>query len=305
MKKKLLGAAAVASVFTLAACGSNDEAVINYKGGEVNKADVQEEAYEKAGAQIAFQQTMNKLLEKKYGKEVTDKEVEAEVKKTKDQFPDKEQFNTTLKSAGIKNEKEFETVLRTQMLLTEAKSAKSKVTDKEIQERFDQEKVEVKASHILVAKESEAKDIKKQLNDGADFAKLAKEKSTDTGSGAKGGDLGYFTKGKMVKEFEDYAFKDGVEGKISDPIKTQFGYHIIKVVDRKEKKDFTLDKEKARIKKALAEEKAAQVNPNDIYRSLMKEYDVKIENKDFKDAFDLDKQEQQQMQQQMMQQQQQ
>ncbi|MCY1692078.1 peptidylprolyl isomerase [Exiguobacterium sp. SL14] len=191
------------------------------------------------------------------------------------------------------------------MLLTEAKSAKSKVTDKEIQERFDQEKVEVKASHILVAKESEAKDIKKQLDDGADFAKLAKEKSTDTGSGTKGGDLGYFTKGKMVKEFEDYAFKDGVEGKISDPIKTQFGYHIIKVVDRKEKKDFTLDKEKSRIKKALAEEKARQVNPNDIYRSLMKEYDVKIENKDFKDAFDLDKQEQQQMQQQMMQQQQQ
>ena len=305
MKKKLLGAAAVASVFTLAACGSNDEAVINYKGGEVNKADVQEEAYEKAGAQIAFQQTMNKLLEKKYGKEVTDKEVDAEVKKTKDQFPDKEQFSTSLKSAGIKNEKEFEKVLRTQMLLTEAKSAKSKVTDKEIQERFDQEKVEVKASHILVAKESEAKDIKKQLDDGADFAKLAKEKSTDTGSGTKGGDLGYFTKGKMVQEFEDYAFKDGVEGKISDPIKTQFGYHIIKVVDRKEKKDFTLDKEKARIKKALAEEKAAQVNPNDIYRSLMKEYDVKIENKDFKDAFDLDKQEQQQMQQQMMQQQQQ
>ncbi|MGI1806360.1 peptidylprolyl isomerase [Exiguobacterium sp. TDN 0502] len=304
MKKKLLGAAAVASVFTLAACGSNDEAVINYKGGEVNKADVQEEAYEKAGAQIAFQQTMNKLLEKKYGKEVTDKEVEAEVKKTKDQFPDKEQFNSTLKSAGIQNEKEFEKVLRTQMLLTEAKSAKSKVTDKEIQERFDQEKVEVKASHILVAKESEAKDIKKQLDDGADFAKLAKEKSTDTGSGAKGGDLGYFTKGKMVKEFEDYAFKDGVEGKISDPIKTQFGYHIIKVVDRKEKKDFTLDKEKARIKKELATEKAAQVNPNDIYRSLMKEYNVKVENKDFKDAFDLDKQEQQQMQQQMMQQQQ-
>ncbi|EZP62086.1 peptidylprolyl isomerase [Exiguobacterium acetylicum] len=304
MKKKLLGAAAVASVFTLAACGSNDEAVINYKGGEVNKADVQDEAYEKAGAQIAFQQTMNKLLEKKYGKEVTDKEVEAEVKKTKDQFPDKEQFSSTLKSAGIKNEKEFEKVLRTQMLLTEAKSAKSKVTDKEIQERFDQEKVEVKASHILVAKESEAKDIKKQLDKGADFAKLAKEKSTDTGSGAKGGDLGYFTKGKMVKEFEDYAFKDGVEGKISDPIKTQFGYHIIKVVDRKEKKNFTLDKEKARIKKALAEEKAAQVNPNDIYRSLMKEYNVKVENKDFKDAFDLDKQEQQQMQQQMMQQQQ-
>lgn len=302
MKKKLLSVAAVASVFTLAACGSNDEAVINYKGGEVNKADVQEEAYQKAGAQIAFQQTMNELLEKEYGKKVTDKEVDAEVKKTKDQFPDKEQFNTTLQTAGIKSEKEFEKVLRTQMLLTEAKSAKSKVTDKEIEDRFNQEKVEVKASHILVEKEADAKAIKKQLDEGGDFAKIAKSKSTDTGSATKGGDLGYFTKGKMVEEFETYAFKDGVEGKVSDPIKTQFGYHIIKVTDRKEKKDFTLEKESDRIKKALAEEKAAQVNPNDIYRSLMKKYDVEIENKDFKDAFDLDKQEQQQMQQQMQQQ---
>lgn len=304
MKKKFLGAAAVASVFTLAACGSNDEAVINYKGGEVNKADIQAEAYEKAGSQIAFQQTMNALLEKEYGKKVTEKEVDAEVKKTKETFPDEEQFKQTLQMAGVKDEKEFEKVLRTQMLLTEAKSAKSKVTDKEIEARFDQEKVEVKASHILVDTEKEANAIKKELDAGGDFAKIAKAKSKDTGSAANGGDLGYFTKGKMVEEFETYSFKDGVEGKVSDPIKTQFGYHIIKVTDRKEKEDFTLEKEKARIKKELSEEKSSQVNPNDIYRSLIKKYDVEIKEKDFKDAFDLDKQEQQQMQQQMMQQQQ-
>jgi len=304
MKKKFLGAAAVASVFTLAACGSNDEAVINYKGGEVNKADIQAEAYEKAGSQIAFQQTMNALLEKEYGKKVTEKEVDAEVKKTKETFPDEEQFKQTLQMAGVKDEKEFEKVLRTQMLLTEAKSAKSKVTEKEIEARFDQEKVEVKASHILVDTEKEANAIKKELDAGGDFAKIAKAKSKDTGSAANGGDLGYFTKGKMVEEFETYSFKDGVEGKVSDPIKTQFGYHIIKVTDRKEKEDFTLEKEKARIKKELSEEKSSQVNPNDIYRSLIKKYDVEIKEKDFKDAFDLDKQEQQQMQQQMMQQQQ-
>ncbi|WP_114570532.1 peptidylprolyl isomerase [Exiguobacterium flavidum] len=304
MKKKFLGAAAVASVFTLAACGSNDEAVINYKGGEVNKADIQAEAYEKAGSQIAFQQTMNALLEKEYGKKVTEKEVDAEVKKTKETFPDEEQFKQTLQMAGVKDEKEFEKVLRTQMLLTEAKSAKSKVTDKEIEARFDQEKVEVKASHILVDTEKEANAIKKELDAGGDFAKIAKAKSKDTGSAANGGDLGYFTKGKMVEEFETYSFKDGVEGKVSDPIKTQFGYHIIKVTDRKEKENFTLEKEKARIKKELSEEKSSQVNPNDIYRSLIKKYDVEIKEKDFKDAFDLDKQEQQQMQQQMMQQQQ-
>lgn len=92
---------------------------------------------------------------------------------------------------------------------------------------------EVKARHILVASEAEAKDIIKKLEGGAKFEDLAKEKSTDTANKSTGGDLGYFTKDAMVKEFADAAFAMK-KGEISKtPVKTQFGYHVIQVEDRR------------------------------------------------------------------------
>ncbi len=93
---------------------------------------------------------------------------------------------------------------------------------------------EIRASHILVETEDQAKDIVKRLKAGEDFAKLAAELSKDPGSGKQGGDLGFFTKERMVPEFSTAAFaleKD----QISDPVKSQFGYHVIKLVDKREK----------------------------------------------------------------------
>ncbi len=93
---------------------------------------------------------------------------------------------------------------------------------------------EVHARHILVKTEAEAKDIIKQLDKGADFEKLAKEKSTDPGSGESGGDLGYFTKDKMVPEFADVAFKLD-KGKYTEtPVHTQYGWHVIQVLDKRD-----------------------------------------------------------------------
>jgi len=85
----------------------------------------------------------------------------------------------------------------------------------------------IKCSHILVAKQSESLAITDRLKNGEKFGKLAKELSIDSGSGKKDGNLGYFTKGMMVKPFEEVAFKLQI-GEVSDPIKTEFGYHIIK-----------------------------------------------------------------------------
>ena len=85
----------------------------------------------------------------------------------------------------------------------------------------------IKCSHILVEKQSESLAIVERLKNGEKFGKLAKELSIDKGSGKKDGNLGYFTKGMMVKPFEEVAFKLQI-GEISDPIKTEFGYHIIK-----------------------------------------------------------------------------
>ena len=85
----------------------------------------------------------------------------------------------------------------------------------------------IKCSHILVAKQSEALAVLARIKAGEKFGKLAKELSTDTGSAKKDGNLGYFTKGKMVKPFEDAAFKLQI-GEVSLPVKSDFGYHIIK-----------------------------------------------------------------------------
>jgi foldase protein PrsA len=85
----------------------------------------------------------------------------------------------------------------------------------------------VKCSHILVQKQSEAIAIHQRIKKGESFGKLAKELSIDTGSAKKDGNLGYFTKGMMVKPFEESAFKLQI-GEMSEPVKTEFGYHIIK-----------------------------------------------------------------------------
>ena len=90
---------------------------------------------------------------------------------------------------------------------------------------------EVRASHILVPSEAQARKLLEQINSGAPFADLAKKHSSCP-SGKKGGDLGFFTKGKMVREFDQAAFSTD-EGKVAGPVKTQFGYHLIKVTGRR------------------------------------------------------------------------
>ncbi len=120
------------------------------------------------------------------------------------------------------------------------KKAKDAITDEAVQAWYDQRKVqfakpEVKAAHILVKEESKANELKTQLEGGADFASLAKEHSTDTGSGANGGDLGWFAKDKMVEAFAAAAF-EAKPGDLVGPVETRFGFHLIKVEDKRDAK---------------------------------------------------------------------
>ena len=108
---------------------------------------------------------------------------------------------------------------------------------------------EVRARHILVESEDEAKALQEQLKNGADFATLAKEKSKDPGA-AEGGDLGYFTKDQMVPDFADVAFKM-YPGQVSNPVKTQFGWHLIKLEDKRTKQPPEFDKVKDQIEAFL------------------------------------------------------
>ena len=119
-----------------------------------------------------------------------------------------------------------------------SKSTKAAITEDAMRKVYDdaaskqKSEPEVHARHILLPTEDEAKTALKRVQDGEDFAKVATELSKDPGS--QGGDLGFFTKDKMVPEFADVAFKMDV-GKISDPVKSQFGWHIIKVEEKRTK----------------------------------------------------------------------
>lgn len=96
---------------------------------------------------------------------------------------------------------------------------------------YSQPYTSVRAAHILVEDEAQAKELKKRIENGEKFEALAQKYSLCP-SKENGGDLGYFTKHQMVKPFEDAAFQTEV-GQISDPVKTQFGWHLIKVYDKK------------------------------------------------------------------------
>jgi peptidyl-prolyl cis-trans isomerase C len=117
---------------------------------------------------------------------------------------------------------------------------------------------EIRASHILVKTEQEAKDIIIQIEKGGDFEKIAKEKSIDPSKAQNSGDLGYFAKEQMVKEFAEAAFamKKGETSKA--PVKTQFGWHVIRVTDRRTKAAPPFDEVKDQLRQEMAQEIAGE-----------------------------------------------
>jgi peptidyl-prolyl cis-trans isomerase C len=165
------------------------------------------------------------------------------------------------RDAKLPDDAEFKRRLAYQtdrMLFEEYANAEAKkaVTDQSMHELYTETvknlkpEPEIRASHILVETEDQAKDIVKKLKAGEDFAKLAKELSKDPGSGQQGGDLGFFTKERMVPEFSAAAFALDI-GQISDPVKSQFGFHIIKVMEKREKPVPTFDEVKDQIEQFM------------------------------------------------------
>jgi peptidyl-prolyl cis-trans isomerase C len=123
------------------------------------------------------------------------------------------------------------------LLSVEGKAATSDEARKKVYEEASKQitgEQEVRARHILVEKEEDAKKAEARIKGGEDFAKVAAELSTDPGSKTDGGDLGFFTKDRMVEPFAEAAFKME-PGQISDPVKSQFGWHVIKVEEKRTK----------------------------------------------------------------------
>jgi peptidyl-prolyl cis-trans isomerase C len=225
-----LTASVLALALVLAPAGSaqsaDDPIVAKVNGTEIRQSDLTI-AEEDVGAQLAQmppEQKRDYLIS--YLADVVMVAQAADTRK----IGDGKDFKQRL--AFARNKLLMETLLQAE--------GKNAVTDAAMQAVYDDAKKqmgqeqEVHARHILVETEDEAKAVAAELKKGADFAALAKEKSKEPSAKESGGDLGYFTKDQMVPEFADVAFKLD-KGQLSDPVKSQFGWHVIKVEDKRQR----------------------------------------------------------------------
>lgn len=284
-----------ASAVLLGACGndtpsSKDQTLISSKAGDVKVEDVMKEIGKDQIASNSFKVLLSKILKDKYGDKVNDDDIEKQIDSEVKKYGGKDQFESLLKQQGMTMDKykEQRKMMEYQKALL---NEKVDISDKEIKDNTK------KASHILIKvkqdkndkeglsdKEAKKKidEIKKQLDKNPkDFDKLAKEESMDS-SKDKNGSLGYVVKGQMVKSFEKALFKLK-DGEISDVVKTDYGYHIIRA---DQPTDF--NKEKSKLKEKITQNKL-QEKPEiltDAYKKLLDEYKVDYKDSDIKKAIE-------------------
>ncbi len=262
----LLGAAAVA----FAACGDSDitaraAATVNGEKITVDEVDRELAKFEKSAqfeqltaeqdadkvrrqfeqgylSQIVRRHVMRPLAEER-DLEVTEAEVDDSIEAIKADFPSEKEFEDALDQQGVSMDQLPELVRDqlTEEALREDVKSEIEPNDDELQSYYDENidrYQQTKASHILIEQRGEAEDVAKELQDAKAneieklFVERAKKLSQDPGSGKKGGDLGYFASGELVPEFEEAAGKLEL-GEVSDPVQSEFGFHIIRVTDRR------------------------------------------------------------------------
>ena len=210
----------------------------------------------------------------KAGIKIDEQKVNDQMAGIRKRFPNEEEFKKALASMGLTEEEvrtQIQRGLAIRGLIDQKVANKIVVTDEETKAYYDgnpqlfKQPEQVKASHILIKVEPTAddatkaaarkkiEDIRKKLTDGGDFAELAKEYSEGP-SAPKGGDLGYFRRGQMVKAFDDTAFSMKIN-EVSGLVETRFGYHLIKVYDKKPEQTLAYADVKDKIAQRLKQEK--------------------------------------------------
>ena len=238
--------------------------------------------------QILDGMIMEKLVDKQAASIQVDKaDVDAQLAKIKSQFPSEEVFLGEMKKAGLTPDQftaNLTRSIRQQKWMQSQVQGKDTVTEDEAKKFYDANTKEftnpdiVRASHILFrtpenatpdqvkAAENKAKAAIVRANSGEDFGKLAAELSEEPGAAQRGGDLGYFPKDKMVPEFANAAFAQKVGSVSATPVKTKFGFHVIKVADKKPAGTATFDEAKAQVLQFLQNQKRRQ-----IFQGIMQE----------------------------------
>ncbi|NAP01012.1 foldase [Halomonas sp. MG34] len=290
MKKLAIAATLTAGILTLSACNSDEadsEVVVETAAGDITKEDFYQKLKDTYGEDVLRELVTVEVLQDKY--DVTEEQVDSEIEKMKEELGD--QYENAVKQQ-FGSEDAFRDVIEISLLQEAAVSEDIKITDEELQELYDRKNTEIDASHILVADEVTANEVKEKLDTGEDCADLAKEYSTDEASGEEGGDLGYFSAGEMVAEFEDAAYSLE-KGKISDPVASQHGFHIIRVNDKREKEESIGEFEDVKddLRRELVTQKMDPTAAQEKINGLIKDAKVDIKVDGLEDIFEEPEQE--------------
>ena len=277
---------ALSLAIPLAGCGRNDvAAVVNGEEIALTELDAQvdrlveqsPEMFEGAEGQTRITEFKRQLLQSmidnllvrqaaaERGITVPDEEIDAQIEDLKGGFPSEEEFNTALTEANLTVE-DLRQQLRDQLVtqrLMEQLVNETEVTDEEIAAYYEQNKAEfeeqaaVRASHILFDKDDRAtaERVLAEVNEGGDFAALAREHSKDPGSAAQGGDLGWSDPARpYVAEFQG-ALEQLEIGQVSGLVETQYGWHVIRLDDKRDTRMQTLDEVRDQIEQDVLQER--------------------------------------------------
>ena len=238
----------IALTVVLAGCSAeaktNKETVATVNGEKISQEELTETLMTQYGVAALDTLITNKIFEmeaESEGLSVAEKEIQAELTELIETYGGQEEYEAVLDANNIEEEALLEDIT-THLLQTKVLEKVINITDEELATYFEENKTtyeqteQVEASHILVADEATAKEVINKLNEGSDFAELASEYSTDTSSSTDGGSLGYFGAGEMVEEFEKVAFEMEIDD-ISDPVESEYGFHIIKVTGKQDAKE--------------------------------------------------------------------
>ncbi|WP_049693125.1 peptidylprolyl isomerase [Planococcus versutus] len=255
-----IGALAATAIFILAAF-NGDETVATVGDKEITKDALYEKLVASSGAATLDMMISNEVVNQEADQadvKVTQEEVDAELTVYEENYGGTEALKETLAASGMTVESlkdEIKTYLKVEKIV----GPEINITDEQISTYFEDNKATfeqastVEANHIVVETQEQADKVKAKLDEGGDFAKLAAEYSTDTSNAENGGALGEFGIGEMAPEFEEAAFSMKAD-EISEPVKTDFGFHIIQVTNKTEAAKATLANSKEEINKILFDE---------------------------------------------------
>ena len=226
---------------SLAACSSSAGTVATVNGQKITQSQFDKKLESSPTGRGVLNQMIQTALIDQYAKEnniePTDAQVSAEEDKVKARYPNG-QFEQIIKQQGL-TDADVRNIFRQQLVLQQAVAKNvPPVTDAQIKDYFNRSHAlldkpeQVRARHILVPDLKTAQTVEGKLKSGGDFTALAKQYSTDPASKDKGGELGWFGHGQMVAPFDQAAFSLPI-GKVSQPVKSPFGYHIIQVEEKK------------------------------------------------------------------------